>query len=168
MKRALVCCLAFLLCPLALLLFGCARESEDFFLSLNGDFTADIEGEMHEVSFAAKAFAAGKDGARCVTITFYAPREIAGTVLSFSGGEIALSAGEYQVVGGAAENFRPLFDLLSPDEQVKKVGKDDAEHTVVTGESSTYLFFSDGTPYEAKNGAAHITFVSFSCESAAP
>ena len=168
MKRALVCCLAFLLCPLALLFFGCARENDDFFLPFRGDFTAEIEGTMHEVPFAAKVIAADADGARRVTLTFYAPREIAGTVLFFSGDEITLSAGEYQVVGGAAENFRPLFDLLSPAKQVKKVGRDDAGHTAVTGESSAYLFFSDGTPYEAKNGAAHITFVSFSRESAAP
>lgn len=161
MKRAAILC--FLLFLAVFLLSGCARENGDCFLSLHGDFSADVEGEMNGVPFAARIDAAGADAARRVTITVYAPKEIEGTTLSKRGaGEIELSMGEFHTAGGAAAGFEPLFSLLAAAKEAQKAGKDEEGHTKVTAGEAQYLFLSDGTPYKAQNGAVSLTFVSFS------
>lgn len=155
-KRAL----SALLLAAFLLLSGCARHT-DWFAPFRGAFEAEIEGKWHDVAFSAsiKAEKAPEEGAREVTVTFYAPNAWRDTVLTqASDGKVTLTVGELSVSG---ESFAEIFSLFPATGEVTAVSLDEEGHTVVTGEDFSLTFLADGTPYRAECGALSATVVRF-------
>ena len=155
----------FLLFLIVLLIpFAACGKSEDLFARFRGAYRADIAGELHGVSFGAvlEADAVSADGSRALTLTFYAPESLFGTVLrQDSVGELSITAGEVSATHVHPEGFLPLLHLLPTEGAVKEIALDEAGHSVVTGEGFTLVLLEDGTPIAAANADASATIVLF-------
>lgn len=153
------------LCLIPLLtLFGACDREKDLFAPFRGAYRADIAGEMNGVPFGAvlEADALNGDGVRTLTLTFYAPASLSGTVVTQSpAGELSLAVGDLSVVGISAEGFLPLLHLLPVGGEVTEVSLDEAGHSVVTGEGFTLTLQEDGTPIAATNATVSATIVLF-------
>ena len=154
---------ALLLIPL-LALFAACGEGEDVFAIFRGAYRADVAGEMRGVAFGAvlEASAESDAGERTVTLTFYAPASLSGTVVTrIPDGRLSLAVGEVSVEGLSAEGFLPLLELLPTSGAVQKIELDGAGHSVVTGEGFSLTLLEDGTPIAAANATVSATIVRF-------
>ena len=165
MKTARAALALFLLFSLALSLPACRAHETDFFEELRGAFSAELAGEMHGISFSAgmTATACGEDGARTVTLTFYAPESLADTTISLAAdGTLGMAAGGVTLDRVFAEGFRPLLELFPTGGDIKKMSLTDAGHTRIEGEGFCLEFLEDGTPVFAENATVSAKIVLFS------
>lgn len=156
----ILCCLlcAVLLCTLFV---GCTPHT-DHLAPLRGGFSADVSGEMNGVAFSALVESVmAADGAKTLTLTFYAPTALADTAVKRApDGAIAYLAGEV-TVAGVPDGILPLFDLFDPTGEVADVALTEEGHTLVTGDGFSVTFLADGTPYLLENDKARVTVVRF-------
>ena len=151
---------AALLLSLLLLASGCARHT-DYFEMFRGAYEAEIDGTWHGVAFSALVSAAEQpsEGAREVTVTFYAPKEIEGTVLrQAADGTVTVTAGELTLPTDA---FGEVFALFPIAAEVGDVTLTDEGHTALSGDGFSLTLLADGTPYLAECGALSVTVVRF-------
>ncbi len=155
-----------LLLMVALAFFGCATPRGDFFDAFRAGYTAEIEGTLYGMSFSAKIemAAMGEEGVPPATVTFYAPQEIAGTVLARAAdGTVTLSsegitAGDMGGVGAV------LLSLFPTAGAVTETTVNDAGHTLVLCEGAELTFLPDGTPYSIKNADVIATVVKWQAQ----
>ena len=158
--KILLLCLALLLA-----LASCAPSQTDFFAPFQGGFTAWLVGEWQGIAFEAKVMAAAPDesGTRGMTLTFYAPSTLCGTVLSKDAtGELRLASGELSLPlsGDAAEGYGALFALFPTSGEVLRIAREN-ENTRLDGADISLLFSPDGTPLAAENAGAHVRIERF-------
>lgn len=150
-----------LLCVLVLIgSCGCAPTQADFFAPFRGAFVARIAGEWHAVAFEGElsASAPAEDGTREMTLTFYAPSSLCGTVLRRdAAGTLTLRAGDLSLpLGeGASAGYGALFDLFPLAGEVRSVVRENG-NTRLDGVGFSLLFAADGTPLAAENAAARV------------
>ena len=159
--KILLLCLALLLA-----LAGCAPSQTDFFAPFQVAFSERIEGEWQEILFEAELSAStpAEDGTRVMTLTFYAPSTLCGTVLSKDAtGQITLRAGELSLPlsGAAAKGYGALFALFPTAGEVRSVTKENG-NTRLTGAGFSLLFSPDGTPLAAETDTARVQITRFS------
>lgn len=155
--------LALLLILLMLPLAACQKD-EDVFAGFRGAYRADIAGKMHGVDFGAVLEADGMnaEGERTLTLTFYAPESLSGTVLTHTpAGAVSITAGGLVLNGAGAEGFLPLLHLLPTEGAIERIALDEAGHSVVTGEGFSLTLLEDGTPIAASNATVSATIVHF-------
>ena len=156
----------FLFCALCCLLFwGCAPQNGDYFAPFSGGFSARIEGTWQEMDFSAEVAARPQDaqGARAMTLTFYAPDTLAGTVLTCdAAGQISMELDgiSLPLEGAAAQGYGALFALFPTDGEVTSVTQEDGG-TWVRGVNYSLLFAADGTPLATENAAARVQMTKF-------
>ena len=156
MKRVLLFLLSLLLAFFSLSSCG----EEDFFLPFRGGFVAEVQGTLGELAFAAEICReVGSGGVETVTVTFYAPNELAGTVLCRTAAGDTVTAEGLTVAGGAWCDA--LLSLLLPREGVKKIAVTDTGHTRVDGDEYSFEFLSDGTPVAVKTDTVVADIVRF-------
>ncbi len=149
---------------LALVLFSsCAAPTGDFFEVFEGSYTAELEGTLFEFDFCAtlQMEKSEGEGVAPATVTFYAPEEISGTVITRTGdGTVTLTAGELTVsdMGGVGE---ALFSLFPTDAAVTESSVSEEGHTLVRFEGGELTFLEDGTPYTVKTPNVTATVVKF-------
>ena len=152
----------FLLC-LSVLLGGCTAHT-DYFEPFRGAFVAEVEGEWNGEPFSARLEegALPTEGARQVTLTFYAPSGLSGmTVTREASGAITLRSGEVCVEETAAPGLLSLLDLFPTQGNVGEVTLTEEGYTKVAGEGFAVLFLADGTPYAIQTPEAEVTVVRF-------
>ena len=155
-----------LLClALLLALAGCAPAQTDFFAPFQGAFSARIVGEWQALAVEAElsASAPAEDGTRVMTLTFYAPSTLGGTVLSKDEtGQITLRAGELSLPlsGDAAEGYGALFALFPTAGEVHALTQEGG-NTRLAGEEFSLLFSPDGTPIAAETATARVQILHF-------
>ena len=157
MKR-IVCFL--LLCAM-LALGGCGAPRGDFFDVFRGGYTAEVTGTLYGMPFSAKIEMAprGEEGTPPATVTFYAPSEIGGTVLTrAANGTVTLSSAGLTVgdMGGVGA---ALFSLFPTGGAVRETTVDESGHTLVLCEGVELAFLPDGTPYSVKTADVTATVV---------
>lgn len=158
---------AMLLCvPLLLFLLGCTPEKGDYFAPFRGEFTAELSGEWAGAPLEAHLAAAAPDenGARVMTLTFYVPQGLCGTVLRRDpSGTLALSVGELSLPldATAAAGYAALFDLFPDRGEIHTVVRENG-NTRLCGDGFSLLFSPDGTPLAAENGVARVEIREFS------
>lgn len=163
MKKRMVALVLF--CTLlAMLCSACAREDADYFDTFRTAFHADVQGELNGTCFSAliEAGAQPTEGQRQITLTFYAPEGLKGTVLHRSeAGELSLSVGDVQVESAVTDAFSPLFELFPVEGEVSEAVLTDGGYTQVSGADFTVTFFADGTPCEIEKGGVTAKVISF-------
>ena len=156
MKRVLLFLLSLLLAFFSL--FSCGEE--DFFLPFRGGFVAEVQVTLGELAFAAEICReVDAEGGDRVTVTFYAPTELAGTVLCRTPTGDTVTAEGLTVEGGAWCDA--LLSLLLPREDVKKIAVTDTGRTRVDGDGYSFEFLSDGTPVAVKTDTVVADIVRF-------
>ncbi len=156
MKRVLLFFFCLLLLPVSLLSCG----EEDFFLPLRGAYVAEVQGTLGELAFAAEIRReVGADGEDTVTVTFYAPNELVGTVLSRTAAGDTVSSEGLTVAGGAWCDA--LLSLLLPRTDVKKIAVTDTGRTRVDGDGYCFEFLADGTPVAVKTDTVAADIIRF-------
>ena len=149
-----------LLCAACLLLFfGCTPEKGDFFAPFQEGFEATLAGEWQSMAFEAHLAATVPDerGAREMTLTFYAPSSLSGTVLKKdSQGALTLSVGELSLpLSSAAASYGALFELFPTAGEVQRITQENG-NTRLDGAGFSLLFAPDGTPLAAENATARV------------
>lgn len=159
--------LRFLLCCAAVfvLLLGCAPKKGDYFAPFQDEFSARIAGEWQSMEFEAQLTASAREenGAREMTVTFYAPATLSGTVLKrdaagnlfLSSGALSLPLGE-----GAAAGYAALLDLFPVTGEICTVTRENG-NTRLIGAGFSLLFAPNGTPLAAENAAARVEVKEF-------
>ena len=153
---------ALLLCmtlPLALL-FGCAPEKGDYFAPFRGQFETELAGEWQSVAFEAQLVATAPDerGARVMTLTFYAPASLSGTVLTRdAAGALALSVDglSLPLSNSAAAGYAALLELFPTTGEIQDITEENG-NIRLNGMGFSLLFAADGTPLAAENGVARV------------
>lgn len=145
------------------LLCSCAAPRGDFFDVFCGSYTAELEGTLYGFDFCATLAMerCEGDGVPPATVTFYAPEEISGTVITRAGdGTVTLTAGELTVsdMGGVGT---ALFSLFPTDAAVTESAVTAQGHTLVRFEGGELTFLADGTPYTVKTPDVTATVVEF-------
>ena len=155
-------CGILLLCAalFCLSLVGCAPEKGDYFAPFRGQFAAQIAGEWQSLSFEAYLAASAPDerGAREMTLTFYAPSTLAGTVLTQdAAGALTLSVDglTLPLTPAAAQGYGALFTLFPTEGEVQSITRENG-NTRLDGTGFSLLFAPDGTPLAAENAAARV------------
>ena len=161
MKRT-VCLLCAVLC---LLLLGCVPQKGDYFAPFQGEFTARIRGEWQAIAFEAElaASAPNGEGERRMTLTFYAPGTLCGTVLTREeSGALSLAHGELSLPlsATAAAGYGALFDLFPVFGEVRAVSRENG-NTRLDGVGFSLLFSADGIPLAAENATARVQIEHF-------
>lgn len=158
---------ALLLCVTALLLFfaGCAVKNGDYFAPFRGEFEATLRGEWQSVGFEARLVADAPDesGARVMTLTFYAPSSLSGTVLTRDKtGALTLSQGDLSLPLSepAAQGYGALLSLFPLTGEVGEITKEN-DNIRLNGSDFSLLFASDGTPLAAENATARVEVVAW-------
>ena len=156
MKRVLL----FFLCVLLLSLSFSSCGEEDFFLPLRGGYVAEVQGTLGELAFAAELCReGGAEGEETLTVTFYAPSELAGTVLCRTPVGDTVTAEGLTVEGGAwCDAF---LSLLMPREDIKKIAVTDTGRTRVDGDGYCFEFLADGTPVAVKTDTVTADIIRF-------
>ncbi len=157
MKRSV--CLLLLLILLACA--GCSAPRGDFFDVFRAGYTAEVEGTLYGMPFSAKIEMAprGEEGTPPATVTFYAPSEIRGTVLTrAANGAVTLSS-EGLAVGDMGGVGAVLFSLFPTNGAVRGSTVDDSGHTLLLCEGVELAFLPDGTPYSVKTEDVTATVV---------
>ena len=151
MRRAGV---LFLLC--AVLLFaGCGQQKKAWFLVFAAPFEAEIDGTLREMAFSAKVVREGET----LTLTFYAPATLSGTVLCRDGaGQVTARVGDVAVETGGYDD---LFLLFPTVDNSKKAAVTEAGTTRLDGDGFFAEFLPDGTPLRLGRGGATVTVVRF-------
>lgn len=147
-----------------LVFFGACGEKSDLLAPFRGAYRADLAGELRGVAFGAvlEAEAPREDGARTLTLTFYAPASLSGTVVkSTADGALSLTAGGVTVEGVQAKGFLPLLTLLPSSGDIEKIETDGAGHSIVTGKGFTLTLTRDGTPIAVESAEVSATIVRF-------
>lgn len=153
----------FLILAFSLLLCACRAPRGDFFEIFESGFEAQLEGTLNGLDFTAtlQMEKSEAEGVPPATVTFYAPRELAGTVLARAAdGTVTLSAGELSV-SLESEIGAALFSAFPTNAAIKEISVTDEGHTVVTFEGGELTFLSDGTPYKIKTAGVSATVVKF-------
>jgi hypothetical protein len=145
---------------LAALFLSCAPENGDFFAPFRGQFEAELAGEWQSMAFEAHLAAAQSDarGARMMTLTFYAPSSLSGTVLTRDAtGALSLSVEglSLPLTDAAAAGYGALFDLFPVSGEVKEIRKENG-NIRLDGMGFTLFFAADGTPVAAENASARV------------
>ena len=158
--KILLFCLALLLA-----FVGCAPSQTDFFAPFQGAFSARWEGEWQGAVFEAEVIASAPDesGARVMTLTFYAPSTLCGTVLKRDEtGALSLASGELSLPlsGTAAEGYGALFALFPTSGEVLRVTREN-DDTRLDGVGFSLRFTPDGTPIAAENDTASVQIKRF-------
>ena len=163
MKRFCACalCMVFFCLPLV----GCAPQKGDYFAPFRGQFTAVIAGEWQSITFEGKLEAAAPDerGARVMTLTFYAPASLCGTVLTRdAAGALTLAVKELSLPlsGAAAQGYGALFALFPTEGEVQGVTKENG-NIRLNGTGFSLLFAAEGTPLAAENATARVEITAF-------
>jgi hypothetical protein len=154
--------LVFLL-PLLLLLGACDR-GEDVLTPFRGAYRADLAGKLHGVAFGAvlEADTPDGEGARVLTLTFYAPEALSGTVVTQEkDGTLSMATGGVAVKGVHAKGFLPLLAILPTEGEIERIETDGEGHSVVTGKDFTLTLTRDGTPIAAGNAEVSATIIRF-------
>jgi hypothetical protein len=150
-----------LLCVLVLIgSCGCAPTQADFFAPFRGAFVARIAGEWHAVAFEGElsASAPAEDGTREMTLTFYAPSLLCGTVLTKdTQGVLTLTVDDVSLPLSptAAEGYGALFALFPTTGEIHTITRENG-NTRLVGVGFSLLFAADGTPLAAENAAARV------------
>ncbi|MBE6702476.1 MAG: hypothetical protein E7585_03575 [Ruminococcaceae bacterium] len=138
---------------------GC-RQSAEAFDGFRQPFTAFVEGDLNGTGFSAeiKTEEAEQGGVMPITVTFYAPEGLCGTILR------RLADGRAEMVVGATTlpltaNFSALFDLFPPTVKAEKVSLTAEGFTRVEAGGVAFFFLPDGTPYavETPKGSIRVT-----------
>ena len=158
---AWVLCAAIFCLPLV----GCALQKGDYFAPFRGQFKADVSGEWQSIAFEGKLEAAAPDesGARVMTLTFYAPASLCGTVLARdAAGTLTLSAGELSLPldEHAAQGYGALFALFPIAGEVQSVTRENG-NIRLNGMGFSLSFAADGTPLAAENATARVEITAF-------
>ena len=148
-----------LICLCLVVFFGCGVKNEDFFEVFRSPYAAEVEGVLYGIEFSAKIEMGESVEGGCApaTITFYAPKELAGTTLSRAadGGILVKSGGllasDMGGVGAA------LFSLLEFSGGVQSVEMNEEGHTCLLLGATEIELLGDGTPYLVKNEDVRIT-----------
>lgn len=148
---------------ISLLLCSCAAPRDDFFEIFKGGFEAQLEGRIYELDFnATLRVEKGEDGGVSpATVTFYAPKELAGTTITRAAdGTVTLGVGGLAVTdtGGVGA---ALFSLFPTDSPITNTSVTDEGHTVVTFDGGELTLLPDGTPYKIKTPDVSATVVEF-------
>ena len=148
MRRLLfVVLLIFCLCFSA-----CGQKKADFSDILTGPLEAELTGEACGIAFEGKLVVAacGEAGIAPATLTFYAPRELAGTqLIRDETGAVTLSYDGVSL-GDAHGVGIVLLSLFPGAEQVKHVALNEAGNTVVLFEGAEIEFSESGVPLRVK------------------
>ncbi len=151
-----------LLCALLSLLSlaSCAPEKGDYFAPFRGQFEATLVGEWQSMSFEAHLTATAPDerGAREMTLIFYAPKSLAGTVLAQdAAGSLTVSVDglSLPLSATAAQGYGSLFALFPIEGEVREITQENG-NTRLDGMGFSLLFAPDGTPLAAENAAARV------------
>ena len=154
-------------CALLLLslLGGCAPQRGDYLAPFSGEFAAQIVGEWNGLDFEAALTATAPDesGTRMMTLTFYAPSTLSGTVLSKDAQGVLTLAREgvcLPLCGTAAAGYGALFSLFPTEGEVQNVTQENG-NTRLNGAGFSLLFAPDGTPLAAENDTARVTVTAF-------
>lgn len=151
----LLCALLFLLS-----LASCAPEKGDYFAPFRGQFEATLAGEWQSMPFEAHLSASAPDerGARVMTLTFYAPKSLAGTVLARDAtGALTLSLEglSLPLSPAAASGYGALLALFPTEGEVREITRENG-NTRLNGTVFSLLFAADGTPLAAENAVARV------------
>ena len=141
-------------------LCGCAAEA-DYFAPFRGGFAAEVTGEMNGQPFSALLEAAPlpEEGERAVTVTFYAPEGLSGTVGGRrADGSLFLIAGRV-TLGAEAAGLVPLLDLFPVTDAVESVTLTEAGHTRITASGTTVDLLPDGTPHALQTPTVTATVI---------
>ena len=158
-----------LLCAaLCLLLVGCAPQSGDYLAPFRGGFSAELAGEWRSIAFEGRveASAPDGDGARVMTLTFYAPQSLCGTVLTRekAGGLVfSLDGVSVPLTNDAAAGYAALFALFPTAGEIRSVSRENG-NTRLDGAGFSLLLAPDGTPLAAENAAARVEMRAFVAE----
>ncbi|MBQ3483439.1 MAG: hypothetical protein IJA78_04610 [Clostridia bacterium] len=160
MRRLLA--IVLLLCLLACA--GCTATSGDWFAPFQGGFSAELDGTLGGVAFAAQMVADAPDanGARAVTLTFYAPEGLKGATLTRGKeGRVTFARAGLELQDPPVAAIGALFELFPTGGEVQSVRVTENGNTRVTGEGFALEFRADGTPAAIETPAARATVVSW-------
>lgn len=152
----------------ALLLFSlltcaCGAGKEDLSAVLCGPFEAELAGEMCGLSFEACLTVGQADGQGVApaTLTFYAPRELSGTVLSRDAAGTVTLCYDNVAVGEAEGVGLLLFSLFPAASEIKGAALNEAGNTVVSFEGGEVELSPDGVPLAVKNADVSARVISW-------
>jgi len=150
---------------LLLSLVGCAPE-RDLLAPFRGAFCAEVEGTLDSVSFSARieAEAAEPGGARAVTVTFYAPETLCGTVVAQDrDGRQTISYKELCLELPVTDEggYGALLSLFPTEGAPSSVTLTDSGNSKVAGDGYELEFLADGTPILVAGGSVRATVISF-------
>ena len=133
---------------LCLLLSSCAGAGRAPALP-QGAFRAELCGTQGELSFSAlyeRSAPIGDQKTPAVTLTFYAPQSLCGTVLHRDGaGAVTLSTGGV-THPTAAKGLLDLLDLFPTEGEIGSVTLTESKNSLVKGEDFSLELLPDGTP----------------------
>lgn len=143
--------------------FCACATTQNYWDVFRGAFAADVAGEWNGQSFGAVVEAdpweEGK--ARPLTITFYAPESLCGTVLSRDGeGAARLCVGDVCV--DAPTGLLPLLDLFPTAGEISEAALTEEGDTLVRGTDFDLTLAPDGTPTAIRRGENSVTVLRFS------
>ena len=143
---------------------GCSGTAQDHYALLRGGFEAEVEGELNGVHFCAlfEAAMTPEAGVRPVTLTFYAPSVLAGTILARdTEGVVTLTTRDVVLRDPVGEGFSALLELFPTGGEDLSVTLDEGGRTQVTAREHTLTFLPDGTPYAVKTDDLDVRVVRF-------
>ena len=162
MKTARALLLSFL--TLLLAFFCACGEKSDLLSPFRKAYRADLSGELHGVAFGAvlEATEQQEDGKRTLTLTFYAPDPLSGTVVTRDEeGALSLTSGGVTVKGVRGEGLLSLLTLLPTGGDIQSIEADAAGNSVITGEDFTLTLTREGMPIAVRTASVSATIVRF-------
>ena len=128
-------------------------------------FEAELQGQACGIAFQAKLVMQARGEGTCApaTLTFYAPRELAGTMLSRDAtGNVTMTYGDVTLcdVGGVGVL---LLSVFPEAKEAQRATVNVAGNTVVLFEQTEIEFSGDGVPLFIKNDDVQAQIVSFKC-----
>ena len=145
-------------------LAGCEKAEADPLAVFRGGFSADVVGELNGTAFSAvvKADAVTETGVLPLTVTFYAPSGLSGTVLSRdTEGRVCLSAGDLTLQSLKNADFSAFFSLFPTVGEVTEVELDQSGLTRVIFGGGSLLLLPDGTPHTVECAAGWLRVLSW-------
>lgn len=159
--------LALAVLAVCLPLGGCQTgQSGDLLSPFRGGYTADLEGVCGGQSFSARLCQTPDgQGGYALTLTFYAPAGLSGTVLHKSGGgELSLTAGGVTLMGEAAAGLADLLALFPAEGEVERITLLEGGNTLVTGQGFSLELLASGIPLRIERPRIKATIVQFCAE----
>ena len=160
--RKNVCIAVAVLLLIATCFAGCGTE-EGGFRGFGEPFTADVEGEWRGVAFSAEISgeAAGEGGVQPLTVTFYAPEALCGTVLRRRAtGETELSVGELSLPVTA--DFEAFFAMFGADATKGRASVTEEGMTAIETDGVRYLLLPDDTLFRIECAKGFLNVKRFS------